>query len=131
MVPEYIKKNYFEILLCTGITIGGLFRLMFPDLRKQEMNDTSFENIHEYLLILFELLAVYFIFFTNTHIKNLYLSIFMIVCIFIALYYLSKKSISTILSEVKKLCIFSNDIKSIWFHLIYIYILIYIIYIKN
>jgi len=131
MIIKYIKENYFEILLCTGITIGGLFRLMYQDLRKKEMNDTSFTNIHEYFLILFELLAIYFIFFTSTRIKNLYLSIFMIVCISIALYYLSKKSISTILSEVKKLCIFSDDIKSIWFHLIYIYILIYIIYIKN
>lgn len=131
MDKEFIKSNYFEILICIGITMGGLFRLLYPELQDLEMKDLPITRIHEYILITFELSATYFIFYTNNDIKNMYLGIYIIGCIIITMYYLSKKTFSEIFSEMKKLCIFPDDIKSIWYHMVYVYILIYIIYIKN
>ena len=130
MNKNFIQRNYFEILLSIVITSAGLCRLLHPELREIEMKDLPVTNIHEYILIIFELSAVYFIFYTNTNIKNIYLGIYITVCSLIILYYLSKNSISKNFSEMKKLCIFSNDTKTIWCHLVYVYILIYIIYIK-
>ena len=130
MNKYFIQQNYFEILLCIIITCAGLFRLLYPELRDLEMKDLPIRNIHEYILIIFELSAIYFIFYTNTNIKNIYLGVYVISCILITLYYLSKNSLSKTLSELKKLCIFPNDIKSIWCHIVYVFILIYVIYIK-
>ena len=39
MNKEFIRQNYFELLLCIGITCGGLFRLLYPELRELEMKD--------------------------------------------------------------------------------------------
>jgi hypothetical protein len=127
---KFLKDNYFELLLCIGITSGGLFRLLYPELREEEMKDLPITDIHEHILIAFELSATYFLFFSSTDIKNKYLGIYVVGCIIVTLYYLSKKSISQNYSEMKKLCIFPDDIKSIWYHLVYVYILIYLIYIK-
>jgi len=127
---KFIKSNYFEILLCIGITCGGLFRLLYPELRELEMKDLPITDIHEYILIGFELLATYFIFYSSREVKNIYLGIYVVGCILVTLYYLSKKSLSANFSEMKKLCIFPDDIKSIWYHIVYVYILIYLIYFK-
>jgi hypothetical protein len=127
---EFIKFNYFEIFLTIGLTTAGLCRLVFPELRQIEIHDLPITELHEYILILFELSAGYIIFFTNKEIKNIYYGIYILGCILIALYYLSKRSASNIFSEFTELCIFPNNMKSIWYHLIYVYILIYIIYIK-
>ena len=127
---DFIKQNYFEILLAIGITCGGLFRLLYPELRELEMKDLPITDIHEYILIMFELSAVYFIFYTNTNIKKIYLGIFVISCILVTVYYLSKRSLSDTFEQIKKLCIYSNDINIIWYHILYIYILIYLVYIK-
>jgi hypothetical protein len=131
MDTEFLKKNYFEIFLCIGITCGALFRIMCPELREEEMKNLPITDIGEYIIIIGELFAIYFNFFSSKELKNIYLNIFLFGCIIVTLYYLSKKSMSTILSEVKKLCIFPDDIISIWYHLIYVYIIIYIIYIKE
>jgi len=130
MDKEFLKQNYFEILLCIGITCGGLFRLLYPELRELEMKDLPITDVHEHILIAFELSAVYFIFYSTKEVKNIYLGIYVVGCILVTLYYLSKKSLSDNFSEMKKLCIFPDDIKSIWYHLVYVYILIYLIYIK-
>jgi hypothetical protein len=131
MNKEFIRQNYFEILLCIGITCGGLFRLLYPELRELEMKDLPITDVHEHILIAFELSAVYFIFYSTKQVKNIYLGIYVVGCILVTFYYLSKKSLSDNFSEMKKLCIFPDDIKSIWYHLVYVYILIYLIYIKQ
>ena len=127
---EFIKSNYFEIFLCIGLTTAGLFRLIFPELRQKEMIDLPINEIQEHILILYELSSIYFIFYTDKDIKNIYYSIYIIGCVLITLYYLSKRSLSDIFSEFKELSIFPNNMKSIWYHLVYVFILIYIIYIK-
>jgi hypothetical protein len=131
MNKEFIRQNYFELLLCIGITCGGLFRLLYPELRELEMKDLPITDVHEHILIAFELLAVYFIFYSSREVKNIYLGIYVVGCILVTLYYLSKKSLSDNFSEMKKLCIFPDDIKSIWYHIVYVYILIYLIYFKQ
>jgi hypothetical protein len=127
---EFIKSNYFQLFLCIGLTTAGLFRLIFPELRHKEMIDLPINEIQEYIIILFELSSIYFIFYTNNDIRNAYYSIYIFGCILITLYYLSKRSIFEIFSEFKELCIFPNNMKSIWYHLVYVFILLYIIYIK-
>jgi hypothetical protein len=127
---EFIKSNYFELFLCIGLTTAGLFRLIFPELRHKEMIDLPINEIQEHILILYELSSIYIIFYTDTDTKNIYYSIYIIGCVLIALYYLSKRSISDIFSEFKELSIFPNDMKTIWYHLIIVFIFIYMIYIK-
>ena len=127
MDVEFIKSNYFDLLLTITLTTAGLCRLFSPELRQKEINNLSITEIHESILILFELSAAYIIFFTNNDIKKIYYSIYIIACFLIILFYLSQKSLSNILLELKELCIFQNDMKSIWYHLVYIFILIYII----
>jgi hypothetical protein len=127
---EFIKSNYFEIFLCIGLTTAGLVRIIYPELRIKELKDIPINEFLEHILIIFELLSTYFIFYTNTKIKNIYYGIYIIGCIIISLFYLSKKSSSDIFSEFIELSIFPNNMKSIWYHLVYVYILIYLIYIK-
>ena len=128
---EFIKSSYFEIFLCIGLTSAGLFRIIFPELREKELKDMPINELGEYMLILFELSSTYVIFYTDEDTKNIYYGIYIIGCILLSLYYLSKRSISESFSEFKELCIFPNDMKSIWYHLVYVFILIYIIYIKD
>jgi len=129
---EFIKKNYFEIILCLGLTIGGIYRLLFPEIRNEEMkNLPMLSEFHEYLIAILELTSVFFIFMAGKDIKNIYLGGFVIGCLLVTIYYLSQRPIYTTLINIKRLCIFPNDIISIWYHLIYVFIIIYLIYIKN
>jgi hypothetical protein len=127
MNENFLNKNYFEIFLCLAITTAGLYRLIYPELRKEEMNDLKINENIEYIIIIYELCAIYFLFYTTKENKNIYIYLYIIVCLIISIYYLSNKNI---LEEFKKLCIYTNDIKSIWCHIIYIFILIYIVHIK-
>ena len=127
---DFIKKNYFEIFLCIGLIFASLSRLFSSKLRNEEIHDLSINPIFEYAIIIFELSSVYFIFYADPKIKNIYYGIYIICCIIITLYYLSKKIPSDIFSEFTELSIFPDNMKSIWYHLVYVYILIYIIYIK-
>jgi hypothetical protein len=127
---EFIKSNYFEIFLCIGLTAAGLFRLIFPELRKKEMKYLPINEIHEYAIILYELSAIYFIFYSTEDIRNIYYSIYIIACIIITVYHISNKSYEEIFLEIPELSIFSNDMKTIWYHLIIVFIFIYMIYIK-
>ena len=127
---EFIKSNYFDIFICAGLVFAGLSRVYYPLLRDVEIHDLPINQLFEYALILYELSSVYFIFFTNKKIRNNYYKIYIFGCIIISLYYLSQRPISSIFSELTKLSIFPNDFKIIWYHLVYVYILIYIVYIK-
>lgn len=109
----------------------GYLDYYIQELRELEMKDLPITDVHEHILIAFELLAVYFIFYSSREVKNIYLGIYVVGCILVTLYYLSKKSLSDNFSEMKKLCIFPDDIKSIWYHIVYVYILIYLIYFKQ
>lgn len=128
---EFIKKNYFEIILCLGLTTAGVYRLSFPEIRNEEMkNLPMLSEFHEYLIAILELTSVFFIFMAGKDIKNIYLGGFVTGCILITIYYLSQRTPYSILINLKRLCIFPNDLTSIWYHLIYVFIIIYIIYIK-
>jgi len=128
MDNTFIKNNYFEIFICIAITTAGLCRIFNPELRSEEISNLKIINdYHEYIIIIFELSVVYFLFYSDKSIKDIYINIYIIACILIAFYYLSDKNI---IEEFKKLCIYTNDIKSIWCHLVYVLILIYIVYIK-
>jgi hypothetical protein len=131
MSIEFIKSNYFEIFVCSGLVFASLSRLFSSKLRQIEIHDLEINQIFEYAIIIYELSSVYFIFFTNKYTRNIYYSIYIIVCIIITLFYLYQKSLSNIFSEFIELSIFPNNMKSIWYHLIYVYILIYLIYIKD
>jgi hypothetical protein len=87
-------------------------------------------EIHEYAIIVYELSAIYFIFYSTEDIRNLYYSIYIIACIIITIYYISNKSYGEIFLEIPELSIFTNDMKTIWYHLIIVFIFIYMIYIK-
>lgn len=127
---NFFKSHYFEIFISLGLTISGLFRLFFSNLREKEMKYLHINEIHEYAIIVYELSAIYFIFYSTEDIRNLYYSIYIIACIIITIYYISNKSYGEIFLEIPELSIFTNDMKTIWYHLIIVFIFIYMIYIK-
>jgi len=130
MNTEFIKSNYFDIFICVGLVFASLSRIFYASLREREIHDLPINQIFEYALILYELSSVYFIFYTNENIRKNYYKIYISACIIISMYYLSKMSLSDIFTELTKLSIFPNDFRIMWYHLVYVYILIYLVYIK-
>jgi N6-adenosine-specific RNA methylase IME4 len=127
---EFIKSNYFDIFICSGLVFASLSRVFYSSLRDKEIHDLPINEVFEYTLILYELSSVYFIFFTNENIRKYYYKIYIAACITISMYYLSKMSLENIFTELTKLSIFPNDFRVMWYHLVYVYILIYLVYIK-
>lgn len=130
MNQEFIKNNYFDIFICGGLIFASLSRIFYSKLRDREIHDLHINELFEIALIIFELSGVYFIFYTNKETKNNYYKIYIFGCVVISLYYLSHKSLASIYSEFIQLSIFPNDFKTMWYHLVYVYILIYLVYIK-
>jgi hypothetical protein len=127
---NFIKKNYFELLLCIIITGTGIYKLLNSNLRQEELINLNFlSEFHSYLIIIFELSSVYFLLFAEKDIKDVYIGIYCIVVALVALYYLYNNS--NILTEIRDIFRYSKDIKSIFLRLIYIYILLYVIYYKE
>jgi hypothetical protein len=127
---EFIRQNFFEILIAGGVTTAAIVRMLYPDIREREKREMGITDVHEAIIILYELLAIPIIFFTTRLIKNIYLTIYIVGCVGVSLYYLWNKSGPQRLAESKDLCIFPSDMKSIWYHLVYVYLLVYIVFIK-
>ena len=125
---KFVKNNYFEILLCIIITSAGLYKLYYPDLKKEEsMNLKVLHEFHEYLIIIFELSSIYFLLFAKKEVKDIYIGIYCSIVTLVAFFYLYNRNI---LREIKDIFIYTNDIKSIFLRLIYVYILMYIMFYK-
>ena len=130
-ILSFIENNFFELLLCVVMIIAGSFRILYPEIQQKEIIDFPLFASTEYLIILFELSSIYFLFFTTSYIKHIYLGVFAILCSIVLIYYLSKRSFSTIISDIKELSIFPNDSKLIFTHFLFVYIIIYLIFIKK
>jgi len=124
----FYKKNFFEVFFCIALTIGGLYRLINPDIRERERAAMHINETLQWGIVIAELSSVYFLFYSTPYIKKVYLATFGIACIVISLYYLS---LQDILNELKNVSIFTPDISNILFHLTYVYIIGYLIFIKK
>lgn len=127
---EFIRQNFFEILIAGGVTTAAIVRMLYPDIREREKQEMGISDINQTILILYELLSIPIIFFTTRLIKNIYLTIYIVACVGVSLRYLWNKSGPQLLAEFKDLCIFPSDLKSIWYHLVYVYLLVYIVFIR-
>jgi hypothetical protein len=124
----FIKQNFFELLLCSAMLIAGSFRLLYPEIQEKEIQDFPLFGSAKYILIAFELLSIYFLFFATPYVKHIYLGIFAILCIGVILYYVSKRNI---VADLKELSTFPNDSKSIFSHFLFVYIIIFLLFIKK
>jgi hypothetical protein len=125
---EFYKKNFFEVFFCIALTIGGLYRLMNPEIRERERAAMHIGEALQWVIVVAELSSVYFLFYSTPYIKKAYLAIFATACIVIGLYYLS---LQDILTELKNVSIFTPEMPNILFHLTYVYIIGYLLFIKK
>jgi len=124
----FYKKNFFEIFFCGAILTAATFRILYPEIRLKEREAMHISESVQWVIIIAELSSVYFLFFTTDTIKKVYIGIFAILCVCISIYYLKDKDLIT---EIKNVSIFTPDTSNILSHLIYTYILLYIIFIKK
>jgi hypothetical protein len=120
------KNVYFEALLVIFLTSGGLGRIMHSDIREHEMQINPFMNQYSsYGIIIFELLSFYFILYSNTTYKNIYLLIYVALVSFVTIYYVY--SSPKILDTIKELFVYTPDIKSIFIHILLVLIMLYVV----
>ena len=121
---NFIKNNYFEIFISITVTIAGIYRLFCPDIRQKEIDNMKIINMnHEFLIMLFEISAIYFIFFTTPFIKKLYIGTYLFFCSIVTLLYIYNKNI---IKLVKNLIIYTNNAESIGIHFIILVIMFYL-----
>jgi hypothetical protein len=120
------KTLYFETLIALTLTTAAVGRIMYPEVREEEIQKNPFMNTYSsYGIIAYELLSFYFIFFTSSSIKNIYLLIYILLVLPLSIYYLYKYNK---FDDMKSLYIYTPDIKSIWIHILIIIIMGYIIF---
>lgn len=125
---DFYRKNFFELFICIAVTIAGIYRIISPEIREKERSIMHISSEIQWVIVLGEILSFYFLFYTTPTIKNVYIGIYAIACILISFYYLKDKNI---FEELKKVCIFTSDTPNILFHLTYVYIIAYILFIKD
>jgi hypothetical protein len=109
-----------KLFVSVGMTFAGILRFMNPEIGIAEMNSLDLLTpMHELLIALFELIAIPVMFHAPRAIRNLYLGFYCICIVIISAIYLKQHTIG----EIKKLVPFTNDIKSIWYHLILVVIM--------
>jgi len=115
----------FELLIAGALTTGGLGRILAPEICEKELAENPFLNRYtQNAIIIFELLAVYFIFFANKTVKSIYLWIYIIAVLFLSGYYIIRDNL---LADLKDLCYFPSDIKAVFIHILLITIMFSII----
>lgn len=119
------KTFYFEFIIALTLTSAAVGRIMYPEVREEEIQKNPFMNTYSsYGIIAYELLAFYFIFFTNSLIKNMYFLVYIVLVILLSIYYLYKYNK---FDDLKPLYIYTPDIKSIWIHILLIIIMGYLV----
>jgi hypothetical protein len=125
---ENIKDKYFEIIVCFGLTAAGIYRMLyFNEIKEKEIESKVIIEFDETLIMIYELSAILFIFFTTETVKKIYLLIYLISAIYISYRYTLNINF---LYELRKLVPFTSTINSIIEHLVFVILLIYIIFIK-
>jgi hypothetical protein len=124
MKIQYILR----ILLTIVLTTAALGRIVYPEISEKEKNDIPFMNeTGEKILITYELLSVYFLLLAPIYLRNMYLWGYIIPVLLLSLYYIIK---GNLIKDIKEVCIYPNDIKSVLIHLLYIGIMCYMVYTK-
>ena len=122
------KIFYFKIIIALTLTSAAVGRIMYPDVRAEEIEKNLFMNQYSsYGIIIYELLSFYFLFFTTSFIKNMYLLLYVVLVILLSAYYLYKY---IKFDDLKSLYIYTPDVKSIWIHLLIIIIMVYMVLFK-
>jgi hypothetical protein len=106
------------------MTVAAIMRFMNPEIGVAEMKSLDLLTpTHELVIALFEVIAIPIMFYAPLQIRNLYLGFYCLCIIIISAIYLKDHTIG----EIKELVPFTNDIKTIWYHLILALIIVSII----
>lgn len=110
-----------KVFVSVGMTVAGILRLTNPEIGNAEMNSLTFLTpLHELFIGLFELIAIPVMFYASRQIRNAYLGFWCFCVLLISAVHMRQHT----LYEVKKLVPFTSDIKTIWYHLILVVIMI-------
>ena len=110
-----------KILLGLGLTTSGILRLTYPDIGESERKSLNITDPTTGAIIaLFELVGFPVLFCGSKLLEKVYLILFCTVVIIISIIYLQTRSFS----EIRSLIAFTNDSKTIYYHLIIVTIMI-------
>ena len=112
---------FLKILLGLCLTISGILRLTYPDIGESERKSLNIlDPTAGAIIALFELIGLPVLFSGSTILEKVYLILFCTTVIIISLIYLQTRSFS----EIKSLIAFTNDSKTIYYHLMIVAIII-------
>lgn len=119
-------SSYFETIIVIILVSAALGRIFNSDIRQQEISENPFLNeVSSYAIIVFELLSIYFIFYSNKMYKNMYLFTYILLVLPLSIFYILKNT--NLIKDLKSLFIYTPNIKSIFIHILILLIMIYII----
>jgi len=112
---------FLKFMLGIGLTTSGVLRLTYPDIGESEKKSLNILNPTEGAIIaLFELVGFPVLFCGSKLLEKVYLILFCTAVIIISLIYLQSRSFS----EIRSLIAFTNDSKTIYYHLMIVTIMI-------
>jgi len=121
-------RYMLQLLFVAFLTTGALGRIVYPEIREKEINDIPFMNeTGEKVIIVAELLSFYFLLLAPNYLRNAYLWSYIIPVMLLSIYFIVK---GNLINDIKELCIYTKDIKSVFIHLLYIGIMCYMVYAK-
>ena len=124
-----LRNIYVELLLVLTLTSAAVGRIVNPDMRDKEIKENPFMNEYiSYTVIIYELLSIYFLLYSNIAYKRLYLLIYIVLISALSVYYLY--SSPNIFDTIKTLFIYTPDIKSILIHIFILLVMVYIVIYK-
>ena len=125
---DNIKNNFFEGVVAFALTTAGIYRIAYHDeIREKETATKIISDFDENIIMIYELSAIFFIFYTNDLIKKIYLLVYLVAAIYISFKYISNINF---VYELRKLVPFTPTIDSIVEHLVFMVILVYLIVFK-
>lgn len=107
---------FLRVCLGIGMTISGVLRLLSPSIGAAEMRSLwLFTPVTEILIAVFELLGAPILLLGSRATRNSYLAFYCVSVAVIGSIYLWKRPR---LEEVKQLVAFTDDTKTIWYHML-------------
>jgi len=125
----FIRRNYFELIMTTGLMIGSITRIASPEYRKREQMHLPFgSDLFTWIIILMELSSPYFLLFAPPALKKIYILLFLLALGVITVYYIVTYPN---LFDFRETCIYENKPLSVVFHIIYFFIFLWLAYFKS
>lgn len=128
------KALYFEVILVFILLTAAFGRILFPEVRQKEIEENPFLNgTTSYVIIFYELMAVYFLLYATSKNKKMYLLTYIIAITLLSLYFMATLCdfrMEKMIDTFKSVCVYTPNPHSVVVHTLIILMMVYIVYIK-